>query len=279
MSPFPIPVVALGPGSQPEAESLHYLPMPQEMRTFEAPLLPEPESLRGLSGARSVLARARDAARDWVAGTRTIAIDLQGLSGPDLEILDQVLGQGEVSARVDGPGGTTRIQESVFAGIWRVRRFDPNGVCVSDHLDVGGLPRAVIRASGSGRAQPTPPSQIPAGANSAPALLSEIAEHLRAGTPAHVINLTLLPFSADDGEALERALGQGAVSLLSRGYGNCRVTATGVARLWWVQYFNSQDVIILNTLEITEAPEVIRAAPEDLEDSARRLGEVLDWIH
>jgi hydrogenase-1 operon protein HyaF len=279
MNLFPIPVVALGPGSQPEAESLHYLPMPQEMRTFEAPLLPEPESLWGLSGARSVLGRARDAARDWVPGPRTIAIDLQGLSGPDLEILDQVLGQGEVSARIDGPDGTTRIQESVFAGIWRVRRFDPNGVCVSDHLDVGGLPCAVIRASGSGRAQPTPPSQIPAGANSAPALLAEIAEHLRAGTPAHVINLTLLPFSPDDGEVLERALGQGIVSLLSRGYGNCRVTATGVARLWWVQYFNSQDVIILNTLEITEAPDVIRAAPEDLEDSARRLGEVLDWIH
>jgi hydrogenase-1 operon protein HyaF len=253
--------------------------MPQEMRTFEAPLLPEPESLRGLSGARCVLGRARDAARDWVAGPRTVAIDLQGLSGPDLEILDQVLGQGEVSARIDEPDGTTRIQESVFAGIWRVRRFDPNGVCLSDHLDVGGLPCAVIRASGSGRAQPMPPSQIPAGANSAPALLAEIAEHLRAGTPAHVINLTLLPFSPDDGEALERALGQGIVSLLSRGYGNCRVTATGVARLWWVQYFNSQDVIILNTLEITEAPEVIRAAPEDLEDSARRLGEVLDWIH
>lgn len=279
MNPFPIPVVALGPGSQPEEESLHYLPMPREMRTFRDPVLPEPERLRSLSGARAVLRRARDAARDWIPGAGTVAIDLGGLSGPDLEILDQVLGQGEVSARIDTPDGTTRIQESVFAGIWRLRRFDLSGACVSDHLDVGGLPGAVIRAGGSGRALPTPPSQIPAGANSAPALLAEIGEHLRAGTPEHVINLTLLPFSPEDGDALEQALDQGTLSLLSRGYGNCRVSATGVARLWWVQYFNSQDAIILNTLEITEAPEVIRAAPEDLEDSAQRLGEVLDWIH
>lgn len=279
MNPFPIPLVATGPGSQPDDEPLHYLPMPREMRTFRDPFLPEPERLRSLSGARAVLEWARDAARDWIPGAGTVAFDLDGLNGPDLEVLDQVLGQGEVSARIDTPDGTTRIQESVFAGIWRLRRFDLRGVCVSDHLDVGGLPGAVIRAGGSGRAQPTPPSQIPAGANSAPALLAEIAEHLRAGTLKHAINLTLLPFSPQDGDALEKALGQGTVSLLSRGYGNCRVSATGVARLWWVQYFNSQDAIILNTLEITEAPEVIRAAPEDLEDSAQRLGEVLDWIH
>lgn len=279
MSPFPIPIVVLGPGSQREDDSLQYLPMPREMHTFRDPVLPEPESLRGHSGARAVLAQVRDAARDWVAGTGALAIDLQGLSGPELKILDQILGQGEVSARIDTPAGSTRIQESVFAGIWRLRGFDPRGAPVADRLEVGGLPDAVVRAGGCGRAQPQPHPQIPPGANSAPALITEITEHLRAGTPAHTINLTLLPFSPEDGEALERALGQGTVSLLSRGYGNCRVTATGVARLWWVQFFNSQDLLILNTLEITEAPEVIRAAPEDLEDSVGRLGEVLDWIH
>lgn len=278
MNPFPIPVVALGPGSQPEDESLHYLPMPREMRTFRDPILPEPELLRSLPGARAVLGRARDAARDWTPGAGTNQIDLAGLAGPELRLLDQVLGEGEVSARIEGPRDL-RIQETVFAGVWRVRRLDPSGVCVEDGLEVGALPDAVIRAGGSGRGLPTPLYQIPAGANSAPALLAEIAEHLGAGSPQHVINLTLLPFSPEDGDALEEALGRGGVSVLSRGYGNCRVSATGVARLWWVQYFNSQDLMILNTLEITEAPEVIHAAHEDLEDSALRLGELMDWIH
>ena len=37
---FPIPVVAMGPGSQ-EDETPCYLPMPQGMDTFAAPRLPE----------------------------------------------------------------------------------------------------------------------------------------------------------------------------------------------------------------------------------------------
>jgi hydrogenase-1 operon protein HyaF len=45
-----------------------------------------------------------------------------------------------------------------------------------------------------------------------------------------------------------------------------------------VQYFNSQDALILNTIEVTEVPEVACAAALDLEDSAERLAEVIAWI-
>jgi hydrogenase-1 operon protein HyaF len=109
--------------------------------------------------------------------------------------------------------------------------------------------------------------------------LAEVAERV-AGHAAepHIINLSLLPFGPEDAAWLDQCLGRGRVTLLSRGYGNCRITATGVARVWWVQYFNSQDALILNTLEITDVPEVARAAAEDLEDSAERLSEVLEWI-
>ena len=40
MKAFPIPVVALGPGTQTEDESLDYLPMPKDMDTYRAPMLP-----------------------------------------------------------------------------------------------------------------------------------------------------------------------------------------------------------------------------------------------
>ena len=56
------------------------------------------------------------------------------------------------------------------------------------------------------------------------------------------------------------------------------ITATGMARVWWVQFFNSQDALILNTIEVTEVPSVARAAAEDIEDSRERLTEVLEWI-
>jgi hydrogenase-1 operon protein HyaF len=42
-----------------------------------------------------------------------------------------------------------------------------------------------------------------------------------------------------------------------------------------VVYYNSQDAVILNSVEVTDMPEVACAAPEDLQDSAERLVEVL----
>ena len=55
MKAFPIPVVALGPGTQTEDESLDYLPMPKDMDTYRPPVLPEPDELAGCDAARAVL--------------------------------------------------------------------------------------------------------------------------------------------------------------------------------------------------------------------------------
>jgi hydrogenase-1 operon protein HyaF len=114
----------------------------------------------------------------------------------------------------------------------------------------------------------------------APVLLTEIQECLRQGTVSepHVINLSLLPVSPEDAAWLDAALGRGRVSILSRGYGNCRITATALPCVWWVQYFNSQDALILNTIEVTEVPAAARAAAEDIADSRERLAEVLEWV-
>lgn len=93
-----------------------------------------------------------------------------------------------------------------------------------------------------------------------------------------VINLTLLPQTEADLACLEERLGLGPVSILSRGYGNCRITATAIRDLWWVQYFNSDDRLILNTLELTEMPAAALAAQEDIDDSAKRLAEILEAL-
>jgi hydrogenase-1 operon protein HyaF len=93
-----------------------------------------------------------------------------------------------------------------------------------------------------------------------------------------VINLTLLPQTEADLACLEERLGLGPVSILSRGYGNCRITATAIRDLWWVQYFNSDDRLILNTLELTEVPAAALAAQEDIDDSAKRLAEILEAL-
>ena len=68
------------------------------------------------------------------------------------------------------------------------------------------------------------------------------------------------------------------MTILSRGYGNCRITATALAHVWRVQFFNSMDTLILDTFEVTGVPEVAVAAPEDLTDSGARILKVLEAI-
>src|SRR3954465_2075618 len=97
--------------------------MPQGMETFRAPALPEPEEVSAHHLARAAL---RDALAQLVivcreGGNRRIALD--GLAPGDLALINQVLGEGEVSALVrhEGtPPRELRVQESVFAGVWRV---------------------------------------------------------------------------------------------------------------------------------------------------------------
>jgi len=66
--------------------------------------------------------------------------------------------------------------------------------------------------------------------------------------------------------------------MISRGFGNCRVTSTAARDVWRVQYFNSMNTLILNTIEIVDVPEVALAAAEDLADSRVRLSELIEWM-
>ncbi|MEI2624692.1 MAG: hydrogenase expression/formation C-terminal domain-containing protein [Giesbergeria sp.] len=47
---------------------------------------------------------------------------------------------------------------------------------------------------------------------------------------------------------------------LAGGYGNCRISSTRVANTWRVVYYNSQDAMILNSIEVVDMPEVACAA-------------------
>jgi hydrogenase-1 operon protein HyaF len=296
--PFPIPVVAdlgLGPGSQGEDETLDFMPMPRDMGTFRAPSLPEPEALAAHDGALGALQRALATLRRRLAGETVGPVDLLGLTDADRDLVNQVLGEGEVAAQVtlpdrDGSGDalTVQAQESVFAGVWRVIGLR-GGRVEQDTLEVGPFPEMIARAArDEGQPLAPLPVPLPEGTMNAPAVLEELRERSRAwgrlaatGAPlpaAHVVNLSLLPLTPGDSALFEQQLGRGHVMVLSRGYGNCRVVNTGTAHVWRVTYFNSQDMIILDTLEVGDVPEVACAAREDLEDSAERLEEVLQWV-
>ncbi|MEJ7137566.1 hydrogenase expression/formation protein [Amphibiibacter pelophylacis] len=291
---FPIPVITdLGPGSHTEDEELDYITMPQGMATYRAPQLPEPEALDGHIPAIEALEAVRAALHAASLGRAAGAVSLRSLARPDLQIVNQALGEGEVSARIlpDASGAHTQIQESVYTGVWRVIRWQGDQV-VDDCVEVGAVPPSLLEALQADVAQAQRLERLldtpaPDGVLNATPLLIEIqgqcrdrATLLAAGqTPAaHVINLTLLPMTPLDIAFLDHQLGTGRILILSRGYGNCRITNSLTPDTWRVVYYNSQETVILNSVEITGLPEVVTAAPEDLVDAEARLADVLDWM-
>lgn len=272
--------VVVGPGSQPaEADGLEldYMEMPEGMSVFSTPELPEPEEAEGLQEALTRLTEVKEGLESCRIESPAQSFDLMDLDQKNREFVDQMLGEGEVSIIA---GACIQAQESVLAGVWRVHVADENGAVEGDRIEIGAFPQAAmdIAFQNAQDLPPENPETVPDGVMNAPALLSELrdkAKLYQPGVDAHVVNLTLLPLSEEDLSYLSEQVGQGQVTILSRGYGNCRITSTNTKNLWWVQYYNSRDALILNTLEVTDVPDVACAAQEDVDDSAQRLGEIL----
>lgn len=280
MRDFPIPVVAHGAGSQVEQERLDYLEMPHEMHTFAPPRMPASGHPVASGEALLLLERLLEQMRSWRFGALPgPEFDLALLSAEARRLVNDALGEGEVSARLVG-SPALRLQETLFAGVWRVVGEATAGAPARDMILACGAPAELVacaRAASRPAAECAPPAAHGEVCN-APAVLAEVLDRAvrhRPGMPAHIVNLSLLPIGPADLGYLQRALGEGAATVLSRGYGNCRITSTGVTDVWWVQYFNSSDSLILNTIEVTELPDVVPAAADDFADSIERLAE---WI-
>lgn len=275
VSPFSMPPTGFGPGSQPDPlGELQYMPMPSGMRTY-APHIPDVEDIAAMAETLAMLAEMAVACEVVAQGAPPVSFDLATLSPAARKVMADALGQGEVSMKIRGLPAVM-VQESVFAGVWMLLAAG------MDVVEVAQVPTLSI----SRAHVPHAPAigvlakQVPGLAN-APAILAELVDKSltrRAGDIAHVINLSLLPHTPEDLDWLIEALGTGAVTILSRGYGNCRVTSCAQALVWKVQFFNSMDTLILDTYEVCEMPEVALAADEDLVDSAHRIRDVIEAI-
>lgn len=269
-----VPPFGFGPGSRRDPGDTNapdVLALPSAMRTF-APHVPDRTEAEGCAAALAVLRAVGRACAAVAESGAPVRVPLAGLPARDRALLDDTLREGEVSARLDG-AAATRVQEAVFAGVWRV-----SGPA-DDAIEIGPGPLALAAGAfapvipAEGLATPRAPGVV-----NGPAIAAELLERAadrRPGAEAHVVNLTLLPHTPEDLAWLDAAFGRGAATLLSRGYGNCRIEATAIERLWRVRFFNSMDVLILDTFEVVEIPAVALAAPEDLADSARRIADVV----
>jgi hydrogenase-1 operon protein HyaF len=279
MKSFPIPVVTLGPGSQPVDDAADFIRLPQMMSAFQMPAHPVDASAAALAEARAFLADLHGAAaRHDFDGEAFLSRDVTALSAEALALVNEAFGEGEVAGIIDEPA--VRLQETAFPGFWRVRGFDGDGALASDVVEVAAVPAVIREAALLGSRCRLAKKLAGPGVMNGPALLTELAAASARGdgAPTHVINLTLLPVTPEDIDWLVAALEIGPVTLLSRGYGNCRITSTRLRHTWWVQYFNSMNALILNTIEVAPVPEAALAAPDDFADSLERLGEWLKTI-
>ncbi|SMX30678.1 hydrogenase expression/formation protein [Actibacterium lipolyticum] len=276
-SNFHLPPTGYGPGSQPtdeDGKELEYMPLPRDMRTYSAHT-PYVDDLEPLTPALTLLADVADAC-DEAAKTGTVAsFDLATLDQANRALIAETMGEGEVAVKILSIPAIA-AQESVFAGVWVLK-----GAGV-DLLEVAPVPtqsRTVAfhpKTPALGETAPRQPGVV-----NAPALVAELFDKSAAHHPGkepHVVNLTLLPHTEEDLVWMDSVMGVGSVTILSRGYGNCRVQATATPHVWRVQFFNSMDTLILDTFEVTDMPEVAIAATEDLSDSGERLREVLEAI-
>jgi hydrogenase-1 operon protein HyaF len=258
-----IPVRVTGPGSQPtgsNGDAITYMDMPSDMSRFVAPVMPEPEDVMLMDGAREAMDWLRAALDGYEPGGEPVLADLSALDEESRDVVNQILGEGEVSIVCDGEV-RARTQESVLAGVWRTLFFDHDDRVVCDLLEVADIPKVVGFAAGcAGTVDTTAEGVGPELANALP-ILTELQSHheqYAAGGKPHSINLTLLPLSDPELEFIDQRLGR------------------DTAGIWWVRYYNSMGVLILNTLEVVDVPSVVKAAPEDLADSAERLKEILE---
>ncbi|GAB2197804.1 hydrogenase expression/formation protein [Sessilibacter sp. MAH4] len=275
----------IGPGSRVEEQVLNYLTMPKEMDSFDMPVLPEPEEMSDHPAVLAVLEnlqKALDLKSQLKLLDESSYISLEELNSKELSLLYQTLGDGEVAAMLaaDKDHEKIRIQETILAGVWWLQKVNASNEIVCQWLEVGAIPSDVqIRAEKDLGDLNFNSDELPKDTlNAGPVifeLLDKAGEHQQnPRSQPHVVNLSLLPFSPEDHLFLYERLGHGKVSILSRGYGNCRITSTLVAGVWRVQYFNSTDQLILDTLEVIGVPQVACAAIEDIEDSAERLREI-----
>lgn len=287
MNDFPLPVLtpwsALGPGSQPGEEDgaeLSYLPMPKAMSTYRPPVLPEPEDAAQHPEGIHTLEHLLEILDDFRAGDAPRVLDLAPLPAGDREMINQALGEGEVSILLAGRAGI-RVQETRLTGVWRTQGTRDDGSQI-DTIEVADIPRLVRATAFTGaETQLDLSDDPPEGVINAHPVLAELNDQAPgwcAGDAPHVINLTLLPQTDADLAYLDRKLGAGPIDILSRGYGNCRISATALTNCWWVRHYNSDERLILNTLEVVDVPAAALAAQGDMEDSAERLTEILEAV-
>ena len=210
-------------------------------------------------------------------------IDLMHLSATDRASLDAFLGGGQMAATISADL-SWRLHRTDLPGLWRVMAEDDSagaaGACVADYLEIADIPDVVRDALAALQGDMPPfPQDLPDGVLNAPALIEEIRHRAATHDPANrnvVVNLMLVPLSADDRHVIDALLGTVPLGLACGAYGTCRLTATRVRGVWRLRHYDITGAVIVDTIEIGDVPQIARVMYDDIDRAADRLVEKLE---
>ena len=110
--------------------------------------------------------------------------------------------------------------------------------------------------------------------SNAPVLLHEIAELARRlldSGESSAIDLRALPLTPADLDWLRETLGQGQVVATLEAEGESTLTETVCPGVWWVTHRNENGAVASEFIEVTFAPELLKAHPEDVKIGLEHL--------
>lgn len=115
-------------------------------------------------------------------------------------------------------------------------------------------------------------------AENARALLRELENHLQrlieTGESAR-IDLGSLPLNSADYELLELVLGHGEVIATVDSLGVSEISDTAIPGIWRIEYYNSEEALVAEFVEITRCPELLLTQPEEMKDGLSLLHEAI----
>ncbi len=111
-------------------------------------------------------------------------------------------------------------------------------------------------------------------ASNAQALLRELENHLQrlieTGETAR-IDLGTLPLNSADFELLEQVLGHGEVIASVESMGVSEISDTSIPGIWRIEYYNSEEALVAEFIEITNCPELLMTPMEEMQESPSLL--------
>ncbi len=89
------------------------------------------------------------------------------------------------------------------------------------------------------------------------------------------IDLRNFPLSQQDKQTLFQVLGKGEIQAELTALGRSLIWETRLPGLWVVEHYNSDEILLSQSLEITGIPSILTAPPEDIQQGLEQLQ---DWL-